>query len=159
MGYLLLPIAMVLFYVGLSSQAGQLTGSLPGAGQAGRMDVVSVVRAQQAETFGASCIEQASATAGLISANIAPVLPSGVVVPTKAVCMTTAATAGARNIFAFVPSVPGAAGAVAADTNMNDSWFQVQTLGTAINLVSGQASTVPTSIPAGSLLQWIQTSS
>jgi len=159
MGYLLLPIAMVLFYLGLASQAGQLAGSVPGAGQAGRLDAISVVRAQQAEVFGAACIDQASAIPGLISAGISPVLPSGVAVPTNAVCMTTSAPAGARNVYAFLPSAPGAAGAVAVDSDLNGSWYRVQTLGIAVNLASGQASAVPTSIPAGSLLQWIQTSS
>src|ERR1700676_3964501 len=101
MGFLLLPIAVVLFYIGIASQAGQMTGSLPGAGQAGRMDALAVVRAQQAEAFSSACVSTASATAGLISASVVPAMPSGVAIPKGAVCMTTAGPAGSRNVYAF----------------------------------------------------------
>ncbi len=85
-------------------------------------------------------------------------LPSGVVLPAGAVCLTTAAGAG-RNVYGYLPAVPGAAGQLLNDSQGNAMWFRVQSAGIALNLMTGRTASVPASIPVGSLLTWIQTSS
>ena len=71
----------------------------------------------------------------------------------------TVANGTGRDIYAYVPSVAGEAGQIVSDTMSSNSWFQVRSGGIATNLVTGETATVPLSIPVGSILDWVQTSS
>lgn len=158
MAFALLPLAAILLLVGLTTQIAQIGNSVPGAGMAGQMDAVARVSAQQAEMFGTACSATASAQPGMISASLPVTLPPGVQLPKGAVCMTTAAGSG-RNVFAFLPSVAGEADTVMDDMSQSSTWFSVSNRGLATNLASGQLVAVPLSIPVGSILDWVQTSS
>jgi hypothetical protein len=157
MGYAILPLLMVALWVGLATQGNQLAQAVPGAGLAGRMDATAFAAAQRAEVFGTACVSTASATAGLISNAVAVTLATGVTTPAGAGCMTVAIAGGGRNVYAWVPAVPGVAARVAADTLGSLAWYRVPTQGQAVNLMNGQVSAVSTAVPVGSLLDWIQT--
>lgn len=159
MGSAFLPIATALFVIGLTAQAWQMSQGAPGAGVAGGMDSQATTSAQQGQMWGAACLSTASRTPGLVSSNISPTLPSGVVSPKGAVCMAATRAGGGRDVYAYLPRVPGAIGALMSATQGDVSWYRVDTAGSAINLATGSAVAVPTSIPAGSLLQWAQISS
>lgn len=156
MAFLMLPIITVLFFLGVGIQAWQLAQAVPGAGVPGRMDAAAIVSAQQAQVFGAACVATASATPGLIG-TVTPVLPAGVLTPTGAVCMAAARAGGGRDIYGYIPVTPGAPGLLIQNTQGNAAWFRVQSQGVAINLMTGVTYTVPTVIPAGVLIDWVQT--
>lgn len=156
MGFAVLPMIVALFFAGVAMQAGQLAGSVNGSGDVGLMENRAVARAQQAEVFGSACVDAATASPGLVSANITVSLPSGVTVPNGAICMASAAAGGGRNVYAYLPTAPGAAGRIVSDTQTNVAWLRVSAPGQAVNLVTGAVSTVPASIPQGSLLDWVQ---
>lgn len=159
MAFLILPFVVVLFMFGLTAQESQLVQASPGAGSAGRMDVLAQLSAAQVEAFGTACINAATATPGVVSDSITVTLPAGVLPPTGAICMTTANTGGGRNVYGYMPVPPGTAGRVLHDTQGSAIWFQVLTTGKATSLVTGEVSAVPDSIPAQSLLAWVQTTS
>lgn len=159
MAFLILPMITALFWLGLTAQSWQLADAVPGAGPAGRMVMQAQVSAQQAQMFATACISVATSNPGEVSPNIAVPLPLGVTLPTGAVCMTTAGTGNSRNVYGYVPVVPGAMGRVLTDSQYNPMWYSVRTSGQAVNLATGQAVVVPTSIPVGVVLAWVQTSS
>ncbi|TDF64880.1 hypothetical protein [Cupriavidus sp. L7L] len=156
MGYLFLPIATVLFSLGIVAQSWQLSQAAPGAGVAGRMEVVATVTAQQAQAYGAACISTADATPGLVSASLVPLLPSGMVAPTGAGCMAVANPGGGRDVYGYVRGSSGAGAALLGSTQGSLAWFRVRSQGTAINLSTGNAYSVPSTIPAGALVHWVQ---
>jgi len=156
MGFAILPLIAVLFFVGIEAQTGQLALSVAGAGVQGRMGNLAAIYAQEAEVFATACQNAAFATPGLISSSITVTLPAGVLVPSGAVCMTTSAGGGTRNVFAYTPAVPGEAGQVVSDTQYSAAWYQVRTAGQAVNVVSSLTSAVPATIPTRSLLSWLQ---
>lgn len=156
MGFAILPLVAVLFFIGVEAQTGQLAVAVAGAGVQGRMGNMAMIYAQEAEVFDTACQSAALAAPGVISSSIAVTLPTGVLVPNGAVCMTTSAGGGTRNVLAYTPAVPGEAGQVIADTQYSATWYQVQTVGQAVNVTSGLASAVPQTIPARSLLSWLQ---
>ena len=157
MGFVMLPIVAVLFWLGITAQALQLSQAVPGAGVSGHMESLAGVTAQQAQVFGAACSATAGATPGLVGQSIVPSLPSGVVLPAGAVCMATARSGGGRDIIGYMPVQAGAAGEIIANSEGNLAWYRVQSQGSAINLVTGLATAVPAAIPVGALLHWVQT--
>lgn len=159
MAFLILPIVAVLFYFGIAMQGWQISQAVPGAGPAGRADTLAQVSAQQAEMFGAACANTAIAATGVVASSMIVVLPPGATLPTGAVCMTTPGVGEGRNVYGYLPAVAGAAGRLLADTQNNAVWYRAQSAGIAINLSTGQTAAVPTSIPVGALVEWIQTSS
>ena len=156
MGFAILPMVIALFFAGIATQAGQLARAVNGAGDVGLMENRAVVTAQRAEVFGSACVDAATATPGLVSANVPVNLPAGVNLPSGALCMTSAAAGGGRDVYAYLPAAPGAAGRIVADTQTNVAWARVAAQGQAVNLVTGAVSAVPASIPVGSLLDWVQ---
>ncbi|WP_206956341.1 hypothetical protein [Trinickia acidisoli] len=156
MAFLVLPVMVVLFYLGMAMEFNQWAQAVPGAGKPGQMVNVATVSAQQAEVFGAACLDTATATAGMISSSITVTLPTGVTTPANAVCMTTSAGGGTRNVYAYAPAVSGEAGQVMTDSDSSAAWFLVPRSGRAVGIVSGQPSAIPATIPAGSLLAWFQ---
>ena len=157
MAFLMLPIITVLFFLGVGVQAWQLAQAVSGAGVPGRMEAAANVSAQQALVFGAACVATARATPGLISASISPALPAGVSTPAGAVCMAAARAGGGRDIYGYMPVAPGAAGFLIQNTQGNVAWFRVSRQGTAVNMVTGVTYAVPTMIPVGALIDWVQT--
>ncbi|MBP0633142.1 MULTISPECIES: hypothetical protein [unclassified Cupriavidus] len=156
MGYLILPIATVLFCLGIVAQSRQLSEAAPGAGVAGRMESIAMVTAQQAQAYGSACVSTAGATPGLIGASVIPVLPSGMVAPAGAGCMAVANPGGGRDIYGYVRVSSGASGALLNSTDGSLAWFRVRSQGTAVNLATGIAYSVPATIPVGALVHWVQ---
>lgn len=156
MGFAILPLIVLLFFIGIEAQTGQLALAVSGAGLAGRMSNMAAVDAQQAEVFDTACESAALASPGLISASIVVVPPPGVLIPAGAVCMTNSAGGGVRNVYSYTPAVPGEAGQLSADTQQSAVWYQVKTQGQAVSVDTGLASAVPATIPAHSLLSWMQ---
>ena len=156
MGYLILPLTTVLFCMGIVAQSRQLSQSVPGAGEPGRMEALAAVTAQQAQAYGAACVSTAGATPGLVGSNVAPILPAGMVAPSGAGCMAVANPAGGRDVYGFVRVSPGAGAVLLSSTEGSAAWFRVRSQGTAISLTSGTAYSVPASIPVGTLVQWVQ---
>jgi hypothetical protein len=154
MGFTLAPLAALLFHMGITSQLSQQALAVSGPGGTSRTEMVATVAAQRMELFGASCLNAALAAPGAVSPSVLVTLPSGVTVPTNAVCMTTAAAPG-RNVYAYAPSVPGEATNIISDVGSAYNWFVVQSAGQAVNLQTGLASAVPTTIPVGSVVDWI----
>ncbi|WP_321943704.1 hypothetical protein [Paraburkholderia tropica] len=150
----LLPMVMVLFFAGLIAQTGLLSQSVAGAGAAGALESAAAQRAAAAEVYAAACVEAALEQGDVVSSSITVTLPAGVIAPDDAGCMTTSASSG-LNVFAYVPSVPGAAGRIRANTLGDMSWYAVRASGTAINLSTGTSYTVSSSIPSGELLDWV----
>jgi len=159
MGFMILPLAVVVFFVGLTVEFNQMTQAVAGAGKTGQMVNAMIVSAQRAEIFGAACLSAAIASPGLISANIDVIstLPPGTIAPASAVCMTEAVAGGGRSVYSYTTEVPGEAGQVMADTQMNESWFQVDLPGEATNLaISQPPSALPATVPVGTILKWVQ---
>lgn len=160
MGYIIWPFAVLLFLLGVSAQLSQQAEALPGAGLAGRSDVLAGVTAQSAQRFAAACINAAAASPGLISTGVAVTtsIPGGATVaaPANAGCMTTAAGGTTRNVLAFMTVAPGAAAQVLRDSGTSAAWYRVTTTGQAINLLNGAAWGVPSSIQVGALVAWVQ---
>ncbi|MFP3637926.1 hypothetical protein [Paraburkholderia sp. SIMBA_054] len=155
MGFALLPLAVVLFFAGLTMEAMQFASAAPGSGQLARQDSLAAVAALQAEAFSTACLNAALATPGSVSSNIAVALPVGVTAPANAECMTTAGPAGSRYVYSYVPSVPGEAGQIASDTAMSELWLRGLGQGNAASLATGQMTTVPATIPAGTVVQQV----
>ncbi|CAG2155452.1 hypothetical protein [Cupriavidus numazuensis] len=159
MGYLVLPIAAALFCAGIMAQGWQLAQAVPGAGVPGRMEAVATVTAQQAQTYGAACMTTVGATPGLVGASVVPVLPSGMAVPAGAGCMAVANPSGGRDVYGYVRVSSGAGAALLESTQGSLAWFRVRSQGTAINISTGNAYSVPATIPVGVLVQWVQLNS
>ncbi|MBF6989380.1 hypothetical protein [Cupriavidus sp. IK-TO18] len=156
MGYLILPIATVLFSLGLVAQSWQLSQAAPGAGVPGRMESVATITAQQAQAYGAACVSTADTTPGLVGASLVPALPSGMVTPTGAGCMAVANPGGGRDVYGYVRVASGAGAELLGSTQGSLAWFRVRSQGTAINLSTGIAYSVPSTIPVGALVHWVQ---
>ncbi|MBY4898657.1 hypothetical protein [Cupriavidus sp. AU9028] len=156
MGYLFLPIATVLFCLGILAQLMQQSEAMPGAGVAGRIDSMASITAQQALAYGAACLATVEATPGLVGASIAPVLPAGMVSPVGVGCMAVLNPAGGRNVYGYMRVAPGASAAVLKNSGGSLAWLRVESVGSAVNLMTGAAQTVPAALPIGSLVHWIQ---
>jgi hypothetical protein len=156
MGFLLFPLAAVMLFAGLVAQIAQLSSTLPGQGRAGMLEINARIAAQQAEMFGAACIDSAQRSGGVVSSNLPVVLPPGVMLPVGAVCATETAAVGVRNVYAWMPAGPGAAGQLISDTDANAAWARVTRAGWATNLVTGQLQPVPAVAPIGALVATVQ---
>jgi hypothetical protein len=159
MGSFLLPIIVVLVYMGLQAGTSQSNAAMSGQGPGGRATSLSKIQALQAQLFATACQNVAAGSPGLINASIGVPLPVGVPTPTGAICMTTAAAPSGRNIFAYMPAVPGEAGEIRSASFQSVAWFRVAATGQAINLVTAQGMAIPASIPTGTVLAWIKTAS
>lgn len=157
MGYAILPMVAFLFYFGIQMMVSQSANAVSGAGLVGQMHNQELVGAQQAEMWGESCYNSASAQPGLVSATVQVTLPIGVIVPANAGCITTAIGAGGRNIYGFMKLSPGAMGRVLNDSNHNYIWYRVTQQGAAISLVSGQTVSVPAQVPVGDIVDYSTT--
>ncbi|KVV40926.1 hypothetical protein WT27_13455 [Burkholderia territorii] len=157
MKFAILPMVFALAYMGITLQAGQLAGAVPGASSHGQMDNVAYAVAQQAELYGARCIEAAIAAPGLVSDNIPVTLPTGVAAPTSAGCMTRANALGGRDVYGWIDAPSGVPGQILVDSEFNTAWHRVFVQGSAVNLVTGQGYVVPSNIPAGTVVDWIKT--
>lgn len=157
MGFLLIPIMVVLFFVGLGMQMEQLAQAVTGAGRAGQMANVAMVASQRMQTYGAACLDEATKNPGMISQNLPlTTSPAGAVMPQGAVCMTTPAGGGARNVYAFAASKPGEAAQLMTDTQGSEAWYQVPAVGQAVMVATGQAAAIPATVPVGDMLEWVQ---
>lgn len=160
MGYVILPFAVLLFLLGVSAQLGQQAQALPGAGLAGQADQLAGIAAQSAQRFAAACVTTAAASPGLIATSIAVTtsIPGGATVaaPAGAGCMTTSAGGTTRNVLAFMSVPSGAAAQVLRESGASASWYRVTTAGQAVNLLTGAAWGVPSSIQVGALVDWVQ---
>ncbi len=150
----LLPMVVLLFFCGLIAQTAFWSQTVTGAGAVGALESAAVARAASAEVYASACVEAASELGNTVSSAITVTLPVGVVAPTNAGCMTTTASSG-LNVFAYVPSVPGAAGKIRLDTSGDLSWYAVRSTGSAVNLSTGTTYSVSSSIPSGDLLDWV----
>lgn len=155
MGYMILPLAALLFGIGMQMEFGQMAVSVSGAGQAGQMQSLAIVRARQIELFGSACENAAIAASGVVSASLQVSLASGANAPPQAVCMTETGTAGSRNVYGYMSGVPGEAGQIISDSASSAVWYRVQSAGQAINLVNAQVLTVPATIPVGAIVDSI----
>ncbi|MGN6232412.1 MAG: hypothetical protein ACTHNZ_14785 [Trinickia sp.] len=155
MGFLVLPIMVVLFFIGLGMQMDQLAQAVTGAGRPGQMMNVATVTSQRMQTYAAACLDAATASP-VISQNIAVILPAGAVAPQGASCMTTPGPSGARNVYAYAASKPGEAAQLMNDTYGSLAWYRVPAAGQAVMIATGQAAVVPATIPAGDMLEWVQ---
>lgn len=159
MGFMLLPIFVAVFWIGMSAQSFGLSQSASGAGVPGQMKSAALVRGQQAAAYGQACVSAALALPGVISANLPVVMPAGVVMPTGAFCMTTPQGAG-RNIYAVLPlGTPGMAAQTYGLTQYNAAWWRVLQAGVGTNMSTGGAQSFPASIPSPSLVDWVQSAS
>lgn len=158
MGYLAVPFMAVIFCLGMTWQSMQSSQNLGGSGTVGRMASLASVTASEAESFAAACMSSAAGIPGLITSTLTVTMPTGVLAPAHANCMTEANGSG-RFVYAYMPSAPGAAGQVMTDTGLDASWYIVAAAGQATNLATGQTATIPSTIPTGSILAWLETSS
>jgi hypothetical protein len=156
MGFLFMPIATVLFCLGVVAQLAQLSQAAPGAGVPGRMESVATVTAQQAQAYGAACVATAGATPGLVGASVVAVLPTGMAAPAGAGCMAVANPAGGRDVYGYMRVSSGASASLLGSTQGSLAWFRVRSQGTAVNLATGAAYSVPANIPVGALVHWVQ---
>ncbi|RKP47563.1 hypothetical protein [Trinickia fusca] len=156
MAFFALPVMVVLFFIGVAAQMNQLALAVAGAGKPGQMENFEIVSAQRVEAFAAACLDTAIASPGAISASLTVAMPTGATTPVGAVCMTTPAAGGARNVYAYAPVVGGAAGQMMTDTQRSAAWYRVQSQGQAVNVQFGDVSAVPASLPVGALLEWVQ---
>lgn len=156
MGFLIMPIATVLFCLGFVAQLMQLSQAAPGAGLPGRMESAATVTAQQAQAYGAACVATAGATPGLVGASVVAVLPTGMVVPAGAGCMAVANAAGGRDVYGYMRVSSGASASLLGSTQGSLAWFRVRSQGTAVNQATGAVYSVPANIPVGALVHWVQ---
>ena len=151
MGFILLPLAILLFLVGANVQFGQMAQTMPGAGIVGQMQQRASVASGQIEVFAGVCESTAIAASGVVSNALALVLPPGMNAPSNAVCMTTAGAPG-RNIYAYMPGVAWERSRIMTDSGFNTAWYVVQSGGQAVNMAGGSNVSVPAAIPVGAVV-------
>lgn len=157
MGFMILPMAVALFCIGLTMQFTQTAQAVPGSTSwPSHVDAIATITAQQSELFASACLTAALTSPGLVSQQMTVVMPAGTLAPASAVCATATAPGGGRYVYAYSPMPSGMGANVLSDTYNNPSWYRVSTAGQAANLVTGLVSAVPTSIPVGDIVQWLQ---
>lgn len=153
-------MAMALFLVGIGAQFALQAGSAPGAGPAGIAEARALVAAGSVQRFSSGCIAAATSSPGLVASSltVSGALPGGgsVALPAGASCMTTTTPAGGRYVYAFATFQPGMAHHLMNDTYQSATWFRVLSSGQAQRISDGATVAVPSSIPAGSVLNWVQ---
>lgn len=157
-GFALFPMVVLTLFLAWTVGTQQLADALPGAGPAAQLDIAAHITAQQAEVFTSAFVSSAIASPGLVSASLVVQLPPGVSVPKNALCMTTANGAG-RNIYGYLPTVPGMVGQIISDTQGNAMYYRVTSIGVGSNLVTNAVIALPTAIPVGNVVMWSQASS
>lgn len=155
----LLAVAVAMFFLGAAAALTQLRNLVPGEGVPGRMDNAARVSAQVAELYGAKCTNTAIAQPGVTSDRIDVVMPAFVNRPSVAhSCVAQAFPGGGRMVYAWIQASPGAAGDVLEESGYSAVWHVVTGQGQARNLVTGEAMTVPATIPVGALVDIVYTS-
>lgn len=150
-GYVMVPLVVLMIGTGLVYQARQQASMVQGAGDVGIADQRAQLLALQAEVFAAACLDAARRNPGAVAATLPVLLPAGVLGIDGARCSTTQADAG-RMVYAGVPSVPGAAAVLMDVLRRSAFWSRVSTPGQASAMVSGQQVSVPATYAAGTLL-------
>jgi len=155
MGYVLLPIVMLMAFAGLIAQAAQWANTVPGAGLTGQLAQRAMERATQAEVFAATCLTAAQQQPGMVADPMTVTLPAGMSPIVGSRC-TTVRDGAARLIYAGVPSVPGAAATLEQMLKGSALWYRVSNAGQAVAIVSGQTIGVPASFASGTLLYQVR---
>ncbi|MGF6440608.1 hypothetical protein [Paraburkholderia youngii] len=157
MGFLIYPLAVAMFCIGLTMQFTQTAQSVPGsAAWPMHQDAIATITAQQSEVFASACLTAALTARGVVSQQMTVVMPAGTLAPASAVCATTAAPGGGRYVYAYSAMPSGMSANILKDTYSNPSWYRVSVAGQAANLVTGLVSAVPATIPVGDIVQWLQ---
>lgn len=150
----ILPVIMVLIFLGLMAQDSQLAAAVPGsATQASQLGGEAAAAAVQAELFGAVCLNAALIASGEISSSIDVTMPVGVPVPAQSVCETVADPGGGRDVLSYTPLVSGEVSEIETATQGNASWFKSTVDGEATGLFTGAVLQIPNAIPVGVLIQ------
>lgn len=150
----ILPVIMVMIFIGLMAQDSQLAAAVPGsATQASQLGGAAAAAAVQAELFGAACLNAALIAPGEISSNIDVTMPVGVPVPAQSLCETVADPAGGRDVLSYTPFFGGEIDEIATATQSNASWFKSTADGEATALFTGATLQIPTTIPVDVLIQ------
>lgn len=155
MGYVLLPIVMLMAFAGLTSQATQWANTVPGAGITGQLAQRAMERATQAEVFAGACLTAAQQQPGMVADPMAVTLPAGISPIVGSRCTTVRDGTG-RLIYAGVPNVPGAAATLEEMLKGSALWYRVSNAGQAVAIVSGQTISVPASFVLGTLLYQVR---
>ncbi|WP_185767464.1 hypothetical protein [Burkholderia gladioli] len=142
-------------FTGLIVQVAQWAISVPGAGLSGRLTVLAMERATQAEVFANSCRTAAQQQPGMVNDSITVTLPAGVTPIVGSRCATVR-NGTARLIYAGVPSVPGASSTLERVLKGSALWYQVSNPGQAVAVGSGQLISVPASFSSGTLLYQVR---
>ena len=156
MSFAFFPLAILLLFIGFNAQMYDNAQAISGAGEQGYMQTLARVRAQQLSAFAMACQAQAVSQPGVISSGLAVSMPLGANIPAGAVCLTTAAATGGRNVYAWMPAVGGMAAAAYDISQYNASWYNVTASGVAANMVTGQTSAIPASITSPAVVNWTQ---
>ncbi len=158
MGYALLGIAALVFLAGVGAQLAFAAIFGPGAGPGGAADSVAVQSAEVVAVYASSCMAAAAASPGALGTLTVSMDSAGasIALPAGAGCVTTAAPGGGRYVFASAKLQPGLGAYLMNTTQGSKLWHQVTVTGQAVSLSGGTVSTVPASIPAGSILHWSQ---
>jgi hypothetical protein len=156
-------MAMALFLVGVGAQFALLAASAPGVGPTGIAESRAMVAAGAVQRFSSDCIAAATITPGLVATSISVSMDlqggGSLQLPAGASCMTTVAPTGGRFVYASAQFTPGMVQQLMADTYQSATWFRVLAPGQAQRISDGVTVAVPPSIPAGSVLNWVQLSS
>ncbi|HFT8010331.1 TPA: hypothetical protein ACU9T0_005991 [Burkholderia cenocepacia] len=155
MGYVLLPIVMLMAFAGLIAQAAQWANTVPGAGLTGQLAQRAMERATQAEVFAHACLTAAQQQPGMIADPMMVTLPVGMTPIVGSRCATVR-NGTARLIYAGVPSVPGAPATLEQMLKGSAFWYRVSSAGQAVAIVSGQAISVPATFASGTLLYQVR---
>lgn len=155
MGYVLLPIVMLMAFAGLIAQAAQWANTVPGAGLTGQLAQRAMERATQAEVFARACLTAAQQQPGVVADPMTVALPAGMTAIVGSRC-TTVRNGTARLIYAGVPSVPGAPATLEQMLKGSAFWYRVPSAGQAVAIVSGQTISVPASFVSGTLLYQVR---
>jgi hypothetical protein len=155
MGYVLLPIVMLMVFAGLIAQTAQWANTVPGAGLTGQLAQRAMERATQAEIFAHACLTAAQQQPGLVADPMTVTLPVGMTEIVGSRC-STVRNGTARLIYAGVPSEPGAPAELERMLNGSAFWYRVLSPGQAVAVVSGQTITVPASFVPGTLMYQVR---
>ncbi|UMY33533.1 hypothetical protein [Burkholderia contaminans] len=153
MGYALFPLAVLMFFGGLISQAQGLATSVIGAGPVGLAETRAAVVAESAIAYADACLETATANPGLTGGSIVARLPNGVATPAGANCRIDAVAGGGRLVYAWAPVAPGAISRIRNQSEGSSSWYFTATaVGVASGIATGDVIPVPAEIPMWNVL-------
>lgn len=156
-------MAMALFLAGVGAQFALMAANAPGVGPTGVAESRAMVAAGVIQRFTSDCIAAATNSPGLvaISIGVSPALQGGGSIqhPPGASCMTAPAPTGGRYVYAFARFTPGMVQQLMNDTHRGAMWFRVLSPGQAQRIADGVIVPVPSTIPVGSVLNWVHLAS